>query len=163
MNTPHGTLVYQLDTSDDTWRDDLARTMVNDFVTAHGIDPKLFMIGTSLLVYRRADGTFWLHTWQALPDHPLCETCPSCIRQEPVVVPLAAPVPAVAGACFSDLQGANPAVAEPVDDLAAAESAYQAVLEGQSRAVERMSQLVAARRKERDMMEHVAARAGGRQ
>lgn len=79
------------------------RNAMKDFLAAHGVPPKLFMVGTKVTVRRNADdGTLWLSTWRAIPSEDghltKCETCPACVRQEKVEVPLARPVPALSAA-----------------------------------------------------------------
>jgi hypothetical protein len=138
------TLVYQLDVVDSADRDEIARPMLTAFLKAHGIDPKLFLIGNSISVYRHEDGSFWLETWKAFDGYPLCETCPSCVRQEKVVAVLAAPVPAVIGSMVFPDSGDLPVVQAP-DRLAAAESAYRAELEVQAGVVRRSSGIVQMR------------------
>jgi hypothetical protein len=74
------------------------RDAMKDFLAAHGIPPKLFMVGTKVTVRRKEDdGTLWLNTWRAIPSEEghmtRCEYCPACVRQEKVEVPLAGAVP----------------------------------------------------------------------
>jgi hypothetical protein len=142
--------VYCLDTDEAGNRDPIARSMITTFLTAHDIDPMLFMVGTSFNVYRHADGTFWLETWQARPEWPLCETCPGCALQDRVEKPLVAPVPIVAGASLFSLDGEGPDFVEPENALAAAESAYRAALEQHAIDVGNSSRMVSRRREELD-------------
>ena len=94
------TLVYSLFT-DQSSRDEVAKPMVSEFLTAHGVDPMRFPTGNNIDVRRHEDGSLWVHTWQVVPEgdekFPLCESCPSCVKQERVVLPLAARVPIVVG------------------------------------------------------------------
>lgn len=140
------TRVYEVAVDGATFRDPAVEAVIAPFLEAHGINSKLFMQGTPITVFRLPDGTFELETWTALPHHPFCDTCPpGCIRRERVVVPLAAPVPVVAGAqvyAVSDLE-----LVEPSDPIAAAESAYRAALEEMARDASRANELVRQRRR----------------
>ncbi|MGK5677510.1 hypothetical protein [Actinoplanes sp. URMC 104] len=78
------------------------QTLIGDFLELHGITPTTrFINGNTLEVRVRCDGTLMLHTWRAVVDTGdlvMCESCPGCVKQERVIVPLAAPVPDVPGA-----------------------------------------------------------------
>lgn len=93
MDQPH---IYQLYATDEVYRDEEKRAVVNEFIQAHGIDPNRFMIGNPIDVRRHDDGEVWMHTWQAVEGMPLRESCPACVKQERVEVPLASEVPAFA-------------------------------------------------------------------
>ncbi len=85
---PEGRLVYELHTTDDMHRVESTRVKLSEFLRRHGLDPMLAMVGNTIQLREHADGSMWLHTWQALPGHPLCEHCPACVKQERVAVPL---------------------------------------------------------------------------
>lgn len=82
-----GQVVYQLDLTDSTHRYSATRDEVNRFLEAHGINPMLVMIESSLQVWRR-NGTLWLHVREAEEGYPLCEHCEGCVKTRPVTVPL---------------------------------------------------------------------------
>lgn len=81
------------------------RKLVTDFLRAHGISEMVFFEGSSLYVRAHEDGSLWLHTWRGIGNDirsvDNCPYCPQCIKQEPVVVPLVAPVPMVGDAYLS--------------------------------------------------------------
>ncbi|HEX6969124.1 MAG TPA: hypothetical protein VF174_09980 [Micromonosporaceae bacterium] len=90
-----------------TVRDKAAVAAVEEFLRAHGINPLAFVVGNELVVHEHDDGSLWLHTWRVVGNVPVteaqtCPHCPACIEQEPVEVPLAAPVPMLPGAWVSD-------------------------------------------------------------
>jgi hypothetical protein len=96
--------VYQLDTGRperDVLRSPEWQQQFLNFLYAHGIRKMHFIMGTSISVRQHEDDTLWVHTWQAVEGRPMCENCGNrgCIKQEEVVVPLAAPVLNVPG-CF---------------------------------------------------------------
>lgn len=101
------TVVYQLSTNLAMCRDEAKRELVSAFLTAHGIDPMRFIVGTALYVRRHEDGTLWLHTWQAREGLPPCEHCEFCLKSDPVVVPLTEPAPALPEAFVAE---------QPMDD-----------------------------------------------
>lgn len=86
----------------DDMKDDKAAVAVcGKFLRAHGIEPAAWLIGNELVVRIRCDGSRWLSTWRAVGNESLttlCENCPSCVKQERMDVPLAAPVPMLPGA-----------------------------------------------------------------
>lgn len=149
-------LVYTLFT-DEAHRDEYARPMVVEFLKANGLDPMRAVVGNPVEVFRHDDGTLRLETWQTVEPGegeerwPLCESCPSCVKQERVSVLLAAPVPDVIGAhLYDDLDKVGPA-----DPVAAAESAYRTALAdahqsamNHGRTVERRADLLAKVRNE---------------
>lgn len=105
VTAARGDMVYDLWTTDGQNRDNDTQAALIDFLGAHGINAAGFPIGNRLTVHRRDDGTLWLHTWRAVGNDlrtaPVCESCPSCIAQEQVVVPLAAVPPLLPSAFFS--------------------------------------------------------------
>ncbi len=85
---PEGRLVYELHTTEEMHRAESSRVKLSDFLQRQGLDPNLAIVGNSIQVREHADGSMWLHTWQAFPGWPLCEHCPTCVKQERVAVPL---------------------------------------------------------------------------
>ncbi|MER7169151.1 hypothetical protein ABT336_24205 [Micromonospora sp. NPDC000207] len=86
-------------------RGSVAEDALLGFIAAHGIAPKTVVIGNEVSVRVRCDGSLWLHVWRAVSEEfPLCPHCPSCLKQEPLVVPLVAQVPPamLAGAFVDD-------------------------------------------------------------
>lgn len=102
MAEPTGEVVYQLDVRDHRDYEPEQQKAISGFLTAHGIDPLAFMLGNTIYVRQRNDGSLWLDTWRAVGNNantaPLCPHCPACIKQERVEVPLAAPVPRIESA-----------------------------------------------------------------
>lgn len=95
-----GQYIYLLQ-ADQAMYDDVAkRAAVIEFLVAHGIDEERFLIGNAIHVRRLDDGELWVDTWQAVAGYPLCEHCPACVKQERVVVRLAAAVPEFADGPF---------------------------------------------------------------
>ncbi len=139
-------LVYTLDTTDETFRDEYAKAMVTAFLKAHGVDPKRFPVGNSIRVMRRESGGFQVRLWQTTSDKaPLCPSCELCLELEQVSVPLAAGVPLVAGHhVYADAPDDLPKAA-PEDPVAAAESAYRAALSSLHMATENLSRQVRVR------------------
>jgi hypothetical protein len=84
---------------------DAERSLIGDFLEEHGVAPATrFVEGSSITVRVRCDGVLTVHTWRAVLDDGItvpCETCPACVKQEPVTVLLASPVPDVPGAFIS--------------------------------------------------------------
>lgn len=115
-------VVYQLDTADVTnhvlrlpeWQEPFL-----EFLYAHGIRVGHFIMGNSILVRQHEDDTLWVHTWQAVEGRPMCEHCPGCMKQERVVVPLAAPVLNVRG-CYLKDGWLERLTAAPASELATA-------------------------------------------
>jgi hypothetical protein len=139
--------VFDLNADDTTFRDEVAKAMVADFVTALGLDVKRFLVGAPLTVFRSEDGSFLVRTWLAVNGEdgdtfPLCENCPGCIKQEQVDVPLTARVPAITGSSFWPGEEGSLRLVQHPDHIAAAESAYRAALEEQARAVAQPSRAV---------------------
>lgn len=84
------------------------RQRMEDFLAAHGISPHRFMEGNYLAVRVRCDGSLWLYTWRMVEPGPgedcapRCPHCPNCVKQEEVVTPLVAPIPASCGGYIAD-------------------------------------------------------------
>lgn len=93
------------------------RALADCFVEAHGIPAGSILLDAELVVEVDDDGSFWLRVWQAVTGpgdaYQRCPHCPSCLMQEPVCEPLAAPVPDLPGA-FIDRDSGVP-VAEPAE------------------------------------------------
>jgi hypothetical protein len=94
-------VVYQCDVRQEFVDDPTSRAAISTFLEAHGVNPLALMIGVSLHVRRKPDGTFYLDLWRAVENvdamqAPLSTQCFRCIKQERVAVPLAVPVPVFA-------------------------------------------------------------------
>lgn len=148
--------IYLLDADDTLFRDETARGLVVDFLNAHGIDPNRFVVGTKIEVRRHDDGGLWVHTRVAPEGMPVCESCESCVKTRPVVMPLSGPLPAVAWSLLRPADANGVEWAQPADRVAAAESAYRAALETLHRDVRRGSR-VASERHEALLNERIMA------
>lgn len=78
------------------------RSLLGDFLEAHDVVPVTRFMEGSTVSAGRCDGALMVHTWRAVLNadgvRQICHTCPNCVMQEPVVTPLATPVPEVTGA-----------------------------------------------------------------
>lgn len=139
------TRVYDLKCDDVVFKDVNANPMVNAFLAAHGVDPNQFLVGDDITVYRLADGTYQLSTMVVPDGFPLCDTCQSCVRREPVEVPLTAPVPLIGSSFLWPAELGDLPVVQPKDPIAAAESAHQSALEVSARLVAQAHRMVESR------------------
>lgn len=124
----NGTLICRLDISwyTDPMANEPLKAVINDFLERQGLGRTPLPLGAVFDVYRRADGTLWLHTEKLKDGYPACDCgSPSCktggwILTEPLVVPLTAAIPALRSAWVKlEEKGSLPQV--DVDEVPIAE------------------------------------------